>query len=81
MKETIYSQHHFMFPFRWDILPKDFKISKIKEDESFDKRTDLTDSLFENIANWKHKSFELHDEMGDIDPIKYNEFTYFHDFV
>ncbi|MBL0286670.1 MAG: hypothetical protein IPQ19_04450 [Bacteroidetes bacterium] len=81
MSDTIYSQHHFMFPFRWDILPAKFKLQSIKENIAFDERTDLNDTLFNNLANWTHKSFELQNEFGDIDHIKYNEFTYFHDFV
>lgn len=81
LNKTIYSHHHFMFPFRWDILPKGFKKADIKENEPFDDRTNLQDIIFNDFNNWQRKQFNLKNEDGTINPLNYSEFTYFHEFV
>lgn len=77
---NIYSHHHFMFPFRWDILPARFKETDIKEDISFDNRTDLA-SVPDLFGNWKRFSFSFRDETDTFKPKSFNEFTYFHEYV
>ncbi|MCZ2392506.1 MAG: CorA family divalent cation transporter [Chitinophagales bacterium] len=77
---TPFSHHHFMFPFRWDILPAGFGISDIKENISFDKRTDL-ESIPNEFGKWKRKPFSFVDETGKFLHENYNEFTYYHEFV
>lgn len=72
------SYHHFLFPFRWDILCKKFKPSEIKETKyKFDDRTDLVkaSSFFEHTP-WSRQQVG---KMKDVD--LYNELTYFHEFV
>ncbi|HQG37794.1 MAG TPA: hypothetical protein PLK15_01575 [Chitinophagales bacterium] len=76
----VYSQHHFMFPFRWDILPIGFGLDDIKENEPFDKRTKLS-SFEESFGNWKRKQYDIKNAVGEIDPNAYNTFTYFHEFA
>lgn len=77
----VYSIHHFMFPFRWDILNKGFKITSIKENIPFDDRTNLQDELFDHLSNWKRKQYSLTNTDGTINHEAYNEFTYFHEFA
>jgi len=78
---TIYSQHHFMFPFRWDILPKGFEPEEVKENISFDKRTDLDKGIPDTFGNWERCKYKLTGENEFIDHEAYNEFTYFHKYV
>jgi hypothetical protein len=79
--KKIYSQHHFMFPFRWDILNQGFGPEDIKENIAFDKRTDLIDGIPDKFGQWKRTKYTLEDAKGAISPEAYNEFTYFHEFV
>lgn len=78
---TIYSQHHFMFPFRWDILPDGFGLEAIKENIPFDERTDLINGIPDSFGNWKRWKYSLDNDKGMIDYTLYNEFIYFHEFV
>ncbi len=79
MNEII-SHHHFMFPFRWDILSAGFEITQVKENESFDRRTDLN-NIEDNFGRWSRKKYQIADAAGTIDVQRYNEFTYFHEFT
>ena len=79
--KNIYSQHHFMFPFRWDILNQGFGPEDIKENIAFDKRTDLIEGIPDDFGQWKRTKYTLEDAKGAILPEAYNEFTYFHEFV
>lgn len=80
MQEKVYSNHHFMFPFRWDILTSGFKISDIKENISFDDRTNL-DVIKDKFGKWNRKKFQLSNAINELDIAAYNEFNYFHEFV
>lgn len=80
MEEKVFSNHHFMFPFRWDILTSGFKISDIKENISFDDRTNL-DAIKDKFGNWSRKKFQLTSTVNELDTDAYNEFNYFHEFV
>ncbi|MBL0083592.1 MAG: hypothetical protein IPP37_14735 [Saprospiraceae bacterium] len=60
-----YSKHHFMFPFRWDILPAKFSQNDIKENLSFDSRTNLRElpevlknNTNENFIIWERKNLK-----------------------
>ncbi|MBK8849702.1 MAG: hypothetical protein IPN73_06020 [Saprospiraceae bacterium] len=82
-----YSKHHFMFPFRWDILPAKFSQNDIKENLSFDSRTNLRElpevlknNTNENFIIWERKKFEISNE-NEIIPLNYSEFTYFHEYA
>ena len=77
---TAFSHHHFMFPFRWDILPAGFGRSDIKENISFDERTNLQ-GVPDRFGSWKRKPFSFVDETGKFLHENYNEFTYYHEFV
>ena len=76
----IYSLHTFMFPFRWDKLHKGFKISDIKENISFEHRTDLS-KIEDNFGEWQRKKFIFTEDGTKLLHENYNEFTYFHEFV
>jgi hypothetical protein len=76
----IYSQHNFMFPFRWDRLPKGFRLIDIKENEPLDERTDL-EAIPDTFGNWKRIQFSLKNDLGEIVAESYSEFSYFHEFV
>lgn len=78
-EKKIYSHHHFMLPFRWDILPRGFKTNDIKENVPFDYRTNL-DFFDDEIGEWKRKKFTLKDSLK-INPSNYSEFVYFHQHV
>lgn len=78
--KKIYSHHHFMFPFRWDVLPVDFSISKIKENISFDERTDLN-HIPDKFDNWYRVKYRLCNTDNKLKYQNYNEFTYFHEFI
>jgi len=77
----IFSQHHFIFPFRWDVLNKGFKTGDIKENIPFDERTDLLGGIPDNFGNWSRKMFTLKDQQDKLNNQAYNEFTYFHEFA
>ena len=79
MSEII-SHHHFMFPFRWDILPIGFTIHDVKENEPFDQRTDL--SFFKDeFGPWERKPFILSDNVNGNNYSNYSEFVYYHQHV
>lgn len=72
------SYHHFLFPFRWDILCNGFMQDDIKEIKyKFDDRTNLKKTdLFFNNTGWTRT------QIGKIKDVSlYNELTYFHEFV
>ncbi len=79
MEKTTYSYHHFLFPFRWDLLRKGFKKSEKKEEKySFDERTELQTAagIIKLTPAWQQKKIS-----GIIHHEQYNELTYFHEFV
>ncbi|MCO5232211.1 MAG: CorA family divalent cation transporter [Chitinophagales bacterium] len=79
---TAFSHHHFMFPFRWDILPANFREDDIKENISFDRRTNLeSESIPDEFGKWKRKQFAFRNEEGKFEHKYYNEFTYYHEYV
>lgn len=64
--ETLYSQHSFLFPFKWDIL----KGKKFKE-LNYHERTDIVElSKIINHDIWEAKNFDIKKN--------YNEFEYFY---
>lgn len=73
-EKTIYSVHHFMFPFRWDYIDEKNKNKKIS-DIPFEERTSLKNvtALIENDSKWKRKEVLTNED--------YNHYTYFHSFV
>ena len=77
--EVIYSRHHFMFPFRWDILKKGFNpLNERKEEKySFEERTQLNKvpAFLVEESRWKREEFKIKETKD------YNELTYFHEFV
>lgn len=79
-EKTIYSHHHFMFPFRWDILPVGFTIYDVKENEPFDQRTDLN-FFNDEFGPWKRKPFTLSNNETGNDNSNYSEFVYYHQHV
>ena len=79
-ERKVYSHHHFMFPFRWDVLPKGFNISDIKENISFDERTELK-KIPDKFSNWKRMPYSITESNHNIISENYNEFTYYHEFV
>ena len=69
--ETLYSQHSFLFPFKWDIGNKT---------NTYDKRTNLND-LFNELkekGNWDYYRFEPD---GIETAQNYNEYEYFYSYV
>ncbi len=79
-ESQIYSHHHFLFPFRWDILPKGFKKIQKKEDIPFNTRTRLESFLTHLIPDpqnpvWEKKPFKI-EKAAD-----YNEYVYFYSFA
>jgi hypothetical protein len=57
MEKTTYSYHHFLFPFRWDLLRKGFKKNDKKEEKyTFDERTELQKAA--GIIKQKSKSVQ-----------------------
>lgn len=74
----LYSRHFFIFPFKWDSLPADKKVS----DLSFEERTRLEDirKRLSGDSRWQSMAFDIGvDEKDQYHT--YNEFTYFHDYV
>jgi hypothetical protein len=66
------SYHIFVFPFKWDIKPRENSLEKT----GFSRRTSLNDfqkSL--STADWKENLFEISDAPG------FNEYIYFYDFA
>ena len=72
--EYPYSIHAFMFPIRWDVLPKGYNPDQGKESIEFDSRTDLRilAGRLKNTA-WRRSFYRINN-----DPLQYNELTYFH---
>ncbi len=70
-----FSYHIFMFPFRWDYLPKNKNnINNV----SFNRRTSLCEfhKLFKVLPGLKERNiFKFENELD------YNEYTYFYDFA
>lgn len=75
--KTTYSHHHFFWPFRWDVLPKDFLVTGKKETVAFGERTNIGkfETCLVKDGFWKRELFVIK-ESSD-----YNEFTYFLSFV
>jgi len=74
----VYSYHHFLFPFRWDILEKGLGPKEKKEEKySFEDRTNLekATAIF-GEGNWIRKSVNKIETPG-----LYNELIYYHEFV
>lgn len=73
-KTTLYSNHSFMFPFRWDYVNSHAD----KETVAFSARTKLVDfdKVFSTCNTLKRTPFVI-----GSDNSKFNEYTYFHDFA
>lgn len=67
-EKKIYSTHHFMFPFRWDVLNNS---SKESNKYDFLKRTAITevDLILKNEQKWKRKT--------TLSKEDFNHYTYF----
>lgn len=72
--KTIYSVHHFMFPFRWDYIDIEHKGKSIK-DIPFEERTSLENAeiLISKSPSWNRKNSLINED--------YNHYTYYHTFV
>ncbi|MEM4260571.1 MAG: CorA family divalent cation transporter [Candidatus Woesearchaeota archaeon] len=73
----IYSYHIFMFPFRWDFLPKGKGTDEINKID-FNDRTSLEN--FNKIFK-KNQGIENKGSFKFVKSSDYNEYTYFYDFV
>ncbi len=73
MADLPYSIHSFMFPFSWTSIAKGLKHTSI-----FSKKTKLADfnNKIESVGLLKRKIYTI-----GTDERRYNEYTYFHDFV
>ncbi len=79
-----FSVHHFLFPFRWDVLPNRFSETDVKENLDFDRRTCM-ETFNKMLCDepdclWVHRQYRKEND-GEFDTNSYNEFTYFHEFV
>lgn len=77
--ETLYSQHSFLFPFKWDYIED----NKEYKDLSFDERTNLghIEKLLLN-THWQKSLFNKDESDEDEkDLANYNEYTFFYEHI
>lgn len=76
-----YSQHIFMYPFKWDYLTRDCELKDIPLEE----RWTLIDlkRILDRSSKWKAKPFSFRNELlEESERVRiYNELNFFHDYV
>lgn len=74
----LYSHHIFIFPFKWDYLPKGKNIL----DTSYSQRTNLKDleNVMEANSNWDKSSFKIVQDHQDRYHT-FNEYNYFYEYA